>query len=189
MTSIRLNEPAVEPISLTDMRAHLRLTGTEEDSVLAGFIKAARTHIEQSTRRALISQSWRLYLDAWPIGRIVKFPIAPVSSVDQVTIYDFDGAPTSLAADDWRLDRSNQPERLKIKVGAGLSASQLMAAEVDFTVGYGMSPEDVPEEFRQAIRLLVAHWFEHREAGTDMALASLPFGLDRLLSTARVPLL
>ncbi|MEP3049678.1 MAG: head-tail connector protein [Roseibium sp.] len=189
MTSIRLTEPAAEPVAVAEMRDHLRLCGTEEDTVVESFLKAARSHIEQATRRALITQSWRLYLDAWPIGRLVRFPVSPVISIDQVTVYDFDGAPSILTSDDWRLDRSTQHERLKIKLGAGLPTSQMMAAEVDFTAGYGAASTNVPEEFRQAIRLLAAHWFEHREAGSELATASLPHGLDRLLSTARIPLL
>lgn len=189
MTSIRLADPATEPVSVEEMRAHLRLNGSEEDASLLGFLNAARSHIEQSTRRALISQSWRLYLDAWPVGRIVRLPVSPVQSVDQVTVYDLDGNASQLDPSDWQLDRSAQPERVKISLGAGLPASQMMAAEVDFTAGYGAATADVPEDFRQAVRLLAAHWFEHREAGSELAVASLPQGLDRLLSTARVPLL
>lgn len=189
MTSIRLTEPALEPVTVDEMRTHLRLNGSEEDTSLLGFLKAARSHIEQSTRRALISQTWRLYLDTWPEGRIVRLPVSPVLSVDQITVYDLDGNASQLSADAWLLDRSTQPERIKIKLGAGLPASQLMAAEIDFTAGYGAAATDIPEEFRQAVRLLAGHWFENREAGTDLAIASLPQGLDRLLSTARIPLL
>lgn len=189
MTSLKVTDAATEPVTVEEMRAHLRLTGPEEDAAIAGFIKAARSHVEQVTRRALIAQSWRLYLDAWPQGRVIRFPVAPVLSVQDVTVFDGNGVPDTLSPDVWQLDRSSVPERLKIKLGAGVPASQMMAAEVDFTAGYGNGPEDVPEEFRQAIRLLAAHWFENREAGTELAEATLPFGLDRLLSTVRVPLL
>jgi uncharacterized phiE125 gp8 family phage protein len=154
MTSIRLNDPATEPVAVEEMRAHLRLNGSEEDSSLSGFLKAARTHIEQATRRALISQSWRLYLDGWPVGRIVRLPVSPVQSVDQITVYDRDGNASQLQPSDWQLDRSAQPERVKIKLGAGLPASDMMAAEIDFTAGYGAAASDVPENFRQAVRLL-----------------------------------
>ncbi|GAA0784161.1 head-tail connector protein [Roseibium denhamense] len=171
------------------MRAHLRLTSTEEDTSLAGYIKAARSHIEQSTRRALIAQGWRLYLDAWPDGRVVRLPVSPVLSIDQITVFDLEGTPVALSPNDWTLDRSHHPERLKIKLGAGLPASKMLAAEIDFTAGYGPAAEDVPEDFRQAIRMLAGHWFEHREAGSELSVATLPHGLDRLLSTARVPLL
>jgi len=189
MTSIRLTDPAVEPVSVEEMRAHLRLNDSAEDGSLLGFLKAARTHIEQATRRALISQSWRLYLDGWPAGRVVRLPVSPVQSVDQITLYDTDGNASQLAPADWQLDRSAQPERVKIRLGAGLANSAMMAAEIDFTAGFGASAAMVPEDFRQAVRLLAGHWFEHREAGTDLAVASLPQGLDRLLSTIRVPLL
>lgn len=189
MTSIRLTDPAVEPVTLDEMKAHLRLTTADEDETLEGFVKAARLHVEQSTRRALIQQQWRIYLDGWPVSRIVKLPVSPVISVDEVTVFDPDGNPSALSGEDYRLDRSARPERLRIRLGAGLPASQMTAAEVDFTAGYGLLPEAVPQDCRQAIRLLAAHWFERREAGGDAAMMSLPHGLDRLLSTARVPLL
>lgn len=189
MTSIRLTDPAVEPVTLDQMKAHLRLTTTDEDAILADFVQAARIHIEHSTRRALISQQWRVFLDAWPVSRIVRLPVSPVISIDQVTLYDFDGTPSTLQPEEYRLDRSARPERLRINVGAGLPASQMMAAEIDFTAGYGLTPDIVPQDCRQAIRLLAAHWFERREASSEQAMMSLPHGLDRLLSTARVPLL
>jgi uncharacterized phiE125 gp8 family phage protein len=39
----------------------------------------------------------------------------------------------------------------------------LNAYEVFFTAGYGDEPEDVPAPIRQALLMLVAHWFERRE--------------------------
>ena len=39
--------------------------------------------------------------------------------------------------------------------------------ELDVEVGYGDAPADVPEPLRQAIRLLVAHWYENRGADRD----------------------
>lgn len=189
MTSIVVTPPAGEPVTVADMRAHLRLTGPDEDAILAEFLVAARHHVERSTRRALITQAWRLYLDAWPDGRIVRLPVAPVQSVDQITVFASDGIGQALDAGDWTLERGGEPVRLRIKPGAGGPSAGLNGVEIDFTAGYGAAASDVPASYRQAIRLLAAHWFEHREAGMDTAMASLPHGLDRLLSTVRVPLL
>ena len=36
--------------------------------------------------------------------------------------------------------------------------------EIDFIAGYGSAGADVPQPLRQAIRLLVTHWFENRSA-------------------------
>jgi len=35
--------------------------------------------------------------------------------------------------------------------------------EIDFTAGYGAAASDVPAPLRQAVLLLVAHWYENRE--------------------------
>lgn len=189
MTLAIITPPAAEPVTIADLRAYLRLSGSEEDTLLADLIAAARGHVEQATRRALITQGVRVYLDRWPAGRIVRLPVAPVASVEAVTVYDADGVPNVLDPADWQLDKVSAPARLKVALGAGGGARSLNGIEIDFTAGYGADPESIPAPFRQAIRLLAAHWFEHREAGTELAMASLPHGLDRLLSTYRVPLL
>jgi uncharacterized phiE125 gp8 family phage protein len=186
MTYAVVTPPAVEPVTVEDLRAHLRLSGTQEDGQLAGLIKAARSQVEQETRRALIRRRLRLYLEYWPLGRVVMLPVAPVLSVVEIIAYDLQGNGTPLAPEDFSLDRSASPARVRIKPGAGMPSHQLLGIEIDFDAGYGDGPEDVPNQMRQAVRLLAAHWFENREAGTDLAMASLPHGLDRLLSVNKV---
>ena len=189
MTATRVIEPAVEPVSLAEMKAHLRLTSTAEDALLDQLISSARAQVEQETRRALITQSWRLYLDGWPVGRVVQLPVAPVQRIDQILIFDEDGVPHSLEETYWRLDKSTSPARIRVKPGAGLPSSAVMSIEIDFTAGYGAAASDVSADLRQSVRLLAAHWFEHREAGAELAMASMPLGLDRLLAASRVRLL
>lgn len=186
MTSVLIAPPASEPVTVADMRAHLRLPGNAEDVLLADLVAAARHHIEQETRRALISQGWRHYLDLWPEGRVVALPVAPVLSVETVTTYDLDGNPHVMDPADYVVDLGTCPARLRVRVGGGLPSAQLLGVEIDFTAGYGTHASDVPAPLCQAIRLLAAHWFEHREAGIEIACASLPHGLDRLLSVNRV---
>jgi len=189
MTSSLITAPATEPVSVAEMKAHLRLVSNAEDALLGDLITSARKHVERTTRRALISQGWRLYLDAWPPGRVVRFPVAPVAAVDQILVFDAGGVGQLLPADGYRLDRSSEPARLRVKPGAGPSLSAMIGVEVDFTAGYGPHAADVPADLRQAIRLLAAHWYEHREAGGEAVEGILPFGVDRLLAATRVPLL
>ncbi len=59
--------------------------------------------------------------------------------------------------------------------------------EVDVTCGYGDAGEDVPEPLRQAIRLLVAHWYENRGVvAVDQAIAMLPQTVAALIAPYRV---
>ncbi|WP_417684649.1 head-tail connector protein [Roseibium sp.] len=186
MTSTLIAPPGVEPVTVADMRAHLRLTGPQEDALLSELVVAARQQVERETGRALIAQGWRLYLEHWPVGRIIQLPVAPVIAVTEITAYDHDGNAHVLDAGDYALDRSVTPARVRVKVGAGVSSSSLNGLEVDFTAGYGETAEDVPVTLKQAIRLLAAHWFENREAGTQAVQGSLPHGLDRLLAVNKV---
>ena len=58
--------------------------------------------------------------------------------------------------------------------------------EIDFTAGYGSSGVDVPQPLRQAIRLLVTHWYENRSAvvlGDDAS--ATPLGYRELVAPYR----
>ncbi|MXN65708.1 hypothetical protein GR183_12405 [Stappia sp. GBMRC 2046] len=187
MTFIITTPPAVEPVTLDDARAQVRVTSTQEDDLLTRLIETARQHVERTIRRALITQGWRLYLDDWPPGRVVRLPVTPVQSITSVTMFDADGMPLVLNLGDYDLDGISAPARLKVMAGVGASSRMLNGIEIDFTAGYGDAAANVPAPLRQAILLLVAHWYEHREAGIDAATASIPFGFDALIAGYRVP--
>ena len=112
MTLFRTVEPAVEPITLAEAKAHLRIAHDSEDDLLSGLIRAARQEVEQATGSALIEQSWRLVLDAWPEGNVVQLKRSPVRQVLSVTVFDADGAASVLAPQDYQLDAMSSPARL-----------------------------------------------------------------------------
>ncbi len=72
MTATLLTGPALEPVSLADVKAHLRVDHDDDDALLTAAIVAARVHVESATRRVLIEQEWRIYLDRWPRKRILR---------------------------------------------------------------------------------------------------------------------
>lgn len=186
MTAIVTTPPAQEPVTLEEARAHLRVSGTEEDTLILRLIAAARQHLERVARRALVTQGWRLYLDAWPPGRIIRLPVAPVQSVDSIMVYDGDGLPVALDAADYRLDGPAEPPRLRVVAAAPVGVSGFNGIEVEFTAGYGMDGAAVPPTLRQAILVLVAHWFDGRAAGFDLATAGVPAGWSALLAPYRM---
>lgn len=59
--------PLIEPLTLTEAKLHLRVSGTDEDTLITNLISAARVQAENICRRAFITQSWTLYLDAFPL--------------------------------------------------------------------------------------------------------------------------
>ena len=88
MPSILLTAPAVEPLTLAEAKAYLRVETPDDDDLIAALIAGARIHVEAETRRALITQSWRLSRDAWPPdGRLSVLP-APLQTLTAVRVYD-----------------------------------------------------------------------------------------------------
>lgn len=160
MHPILVAEPAVEPIALADMKRYLRIDGDDEDEVVATLVAAGRLTVERATRLALVEQTWRVRLAAWPHGRAVRLPVFPVLSVEAVRVHAMSGGPTSLAPDLYRLDLSCDPARLLVDAAAPESGRD--GIEIDVLCGFGATGAAVPEPLRLAIRRLVAWWFEHR---------------------------
>lgn len=66
MPSRQTTAPSVEPVSLIEAKAHLRVDVTDDDGYISALIVAARQAAETITRRALITQSWAVTLDQFP---------------------------------------------------------------------------------------------------------------------------
>lgn len=188
MTAALITPPALEPVSLEDAKAHLRLDSDDDDALVSAAIVAARVHVEALTRRVLIEQGWRAYFDAWPRRRLVSLPVAPLISVEAVTVYDENGDATVVSADDYEVDAITVPGRLLLLSSVPAAVGRAInGIEVDLTAGYGASSVNVPAPLRQAIMMLVAHWYEHRGAvGHDLAGSAPPHGFHALIAPYRV---
>ena len=165
MTPILLAGPALEPLSLEEMRLFLRLETSEEDGLVLSLIKAARNAVEQGAKRALIAQKWRIRLSRFPReGRIV-LPLSPVLSLDDMRTFDTLDNAVSLDMELFDLDGSV----VSVRAGSLPADGWAAGVEIDLTAGFGPQAEDVPESLRQAMRMLVAHYYAHRTDGLHEA--------------------
>lgn len=156
--------PAAEPISLAEVKAHLRVDAGDEDALLSALIVAARTFIERTLGVALITQGWSYFLDFWPRAGCITLPIRPVQAVGAVKVHDGGGGSVTLDMASYAVDVLSDPARLVLTGALPPAPSRaLNAFEVAFTGGYGDEAGDVPGPIAQALKLLVAHWFERRE--------------------------
>lgn len=157
--------PSAEPISLEEAKAHCRVDGDAEDTLIASLVLAARLHIERCLDVALISQSWSLYLDQWPERGPVELPLAPLLSINAVRLYGPTGSSMTLDPSLFDVDAYSRRPRLSRREGQSwpLPGRCVNGIEIAFTAGYGPDPEDVPMPLRLAIKMLVAHWHEARE--------------------------
>lgn len=163
MALVLKTAPASEPVSLAEAKAHLRVDSDHEDALIGQLIAAARLYVERALGLALITQGWSYFLDAWPRSSCVALPISPVQSVASVTLHEASGGAVEVMPESYAVDVLSKPARLLFKAAPQLLPRELNAFEIAFTAGYGDEAEDAPQPIRQAILLLVAHWFERRE--------------------------
>lgn len=185
MTLFRTVEPAAEPVTLADAKAHLRIAHDSEDALLQGLIRAAREDLERATGIALLDQSWRLALDRWPSQGCVLLNVHPVRAVLSVTAYGTEGEASLIDPAAYQLDTLSRPARLHfdarpepLRVFNGI--------EIDFTAGYGEAGTDVPDLLKRAILLLVGHWHEFRAHFEPAEQpVSYPAAYERIVSAYR----
>jgi uncharacterized phiE125 gp8 family phage protein len=185
MASILLTPPAVEPLSLAEAKAFLRVETADDDSLIAALIAAGRIHVERQAGLALITQGWRLVLDCWPEnGRIALRP-TPVRALIAARVFDFDGEGRAVDLRPFVLDATTsvlsfRPWTLPMptRIAAGI--------ELDVAAGFGDAAADVPEPLRQAVRLFVAHWYENRGVVGGMQGAPLPPNAAALVAAYRM---
>ena len=188
MATVLINGPSVEPISLAEAKAHLRIDVSSEDTLIQSLIMASRLHIEAALDLALVTQTWRYRLDAWPRSRALAMPMRPVQSVTAVTIYALDDSSAAIDPTDFILDGEANPARLVWRGSQTLPMPGRVAngIEIDFIAGLGDAASDVPQPIRQALLLLVAHWYENREPVEIGGSATpIPPGVSELLSPYR----
>ncbi len=188
MALILNSGPSVEPISLDEAKAHCRVDGIAEDTLIASLILAARMHIERSLNVALIEQGWSLYLDAWPDRAWVDLPLAPVIGLEAVRLYSPSDSFVTLNAGLFLLDGAGIRPRLVRREAQAwpLPGRSANGIEIAFIAGYGSAADDVPMPIRLAIKMLVAHWYEMREPVLPSEAAQpLPLGIASLIAPYR----
>ncbi|MBI3275797.1 MAG: phage head-tail connector protein, partial [Methylocystis sp.] len=168
MTPILLAGPLVEPVSLADAKAWLRLDTSDEDDLVAALIVSARMTLEAYTRRFFITQNWRIKLDAWPITlrertpATLAIPFAPLQSVAAIRVYDAANAAQVLDQATYLAPAAPDRARVSFVTQPPTPARLSDGIEIDVVVGYGAPATDTPEPLRRAILMLVAHWHENR---------------------------
>ncbi len=182
MTIIDLSPPVAEPLTLAEVRAHLRLDTDDEDELLLSLITVAREHLEQETGLVLAVRNFRLCLDAWPDDGILTIARGPVRQVTDVTVYDGEGEATAVPLDGHLLDGEARPARLWLR-DVPAPGRVLNGIEVEFVAGFGESGAEVPDTLKRAMLVQIGAMFACRGVVAPEAQpAVVPPGYDRLIA-------
>lgn len=191
MTLKLITAPATEPVTASEAKSHLRVDTTADDTLIGTLITAARQHVENHLRRALITQTWELVMDAFPAGDVIRLPRPPLVSVTSIKYTDEDGNESTFSSAAYVVDTDSTKGRVVLKSGETWPSDTLAAANgvrVRYVAGYGEASA-VPRPIRQAILLLIGTLYENRESvlvAQGVTVAQLPFGVEALLMPYRI---
>ena len=170
-------------VSLTDLKGYLRVDHTAEDTYIQNLRQSAINWVEEYCSIKLGSYTGKGYLDYFVSSTIPVGPVTALSSVDYKASSD---TYTSLPTGQYYYDLESEPARIRFHNTPNLYEYALARVRVTFTVGYAES--EVPAPVVQAMRMLVAHWYESRMAvvSTGAIPRSLQLGVEALLSPYRI---
>jgi uncharacterized phiE125 gp8 family phage protein len=190
MTYKQLEAPDTEPVTLSEAKLHLRETGTDQDTLITSLIQTAREYVENKTGRALMPQTWDLYLDEFidddDIGMGIEQEITiyrpPFSSLVHIKYTDYNGDLQTMDAADYQLDDNSEPARLTPAYGEIWPSTLeiLNAVNIRFIAGY-QDADSVPAPIKSAMLLIIGHLFENREAVTAGQAIEPPLAVSALL--------
>lgn len=167
-------------------------TNTTEDPELVRWIRSAREHIEKITGRALITQTLDLMLPCFPACAVLELPRAPLQSVTSVKYISSDGTETTWDAGNYVVSTGSDydPGRLALAYGVSwpsFTPYPLDPVRIRYVAGYGASGASVPTNLRDAMLLLVGHWYANRETViTGTISKQLEFTVDALVGNYRL---
>lgn len=192
-----ITAPTAEPVTLAEARAHLKEPEVSDDPMIVAMITAARERAEAETRRQLMSATWDLHLDAFPVEDVIVLPRPPLQSVTHVKYYDADGVQQTLSSALYHVDAVSEPARIVLVDGEDWPDTEERpnAVTVRFVAGYqdaydvpAATAATVPAAIRQWLLLQVGAMYENRQAADGGAMAAttvLPF-VDALLDPYRL---
>jgi len=175
--------PSNTVLTLEEIKEYLRLDtdDTSEDALLLRLEATAVSFVEKYTSRTLLTTQFITYrdnffgfgyayagyyygsnnycYDYWLLRK------SPLQQVDLVQYYNTDNVLTTVDSDIYYNTFENDYSKILLNNGYQFPTDiimKLQAIQILFTAGYGDTGEDVPQELKEAILMLIAGMYENR---------------------------
>lgn len=169
-------------ITVAQLKEHLRVDHTDEDTLIEAYRDAAIAWIEDYCNTRLGDVTAVGYIDFF---YNVRLPIGPVNSITSVQYTDTANTTQTLATAKWWADIKTKAARITFDSVPDLYDDTFNAVQVNMTVGYAEAT--IPKPMITAIRWMVAHLYEQRQPVVAGTIATkLPLGLYAILNPYRV---
>lgn len=210
-----IDGPVVEPVTLAETKKHLRVDSDlqEEDALIEDCIIAARLSLEDKYKIRLVTQTVELRMDyfgeqqdhtsygwwgwnslysyrgiwGWPWWNAIEVQ-PPLQSVTSIQYYDPENQLQTFPADSYDTARKQSNPAFIFPLPGKqwpLTAPRPDAVIVTYVAGW-TDPKKVPLDIKQALKLLIGHFYNNREQfvlGTVRTKAvEMPWGVDALMA-------
>jgi len=202
-------------ISLEKLRQQCELVAIDGDSdadshpddeLLIAYLDAAIEHAEDFTGLAIALRTYEMALDSFPwssawTSRGIELPRPPLIRIDSFFATAAGSEGELDEGDDYLVDDYRTPARIVPVTSWPSMTRATNALKIRFTAGY-MTPayeeasdfsasdyagaQQLPAAIRQALLLMVRHFWEHRSDSVDKTLATIPNGFKDLLRPKKV---
>ena len=180
--------PTTQPINIAETKKHLRIEHSDDDVLIDSLIKTAIAYVDVkgALGKAMITQTWREWYSPNPTQIVVS--LGPVQSVSAIKYYDADNTLQTDTLSNYLVLGTSS--RTTIKPKSGFTWPTTFARDdaiaIEYVIGYGNSDTDIPATIRQALLMLVAHYYENRENELIGTISkTLPFGFEDLINIER----
>tara|TARA_R100001594_G_scaffold40312_1_gene72141 strand:- start:3487 stop:4005 length:519 start_codon:yes stop_codon:yes gene_type:complete len=152
-------------LTTAELKAQMRVDSSTEDTLIDGYGSAAQKYIEDRTRQTATTSQWQIETRAY----VITLPIGNLTGIVAVDAIDKTGAVSAVT--DYRINSTTS--LATVVIGSGV-------AEADFRIRWNAETAN-PEQMKQCIAMLAAHWYERRESVVSGTIsAPAPHGLDML---------
>lgn len=168
-------------ISTDSVKDHLRVEHTVDDTLIGSLRDAACEWVESYTLGKIGSRTGISYANAWNTEAILAHPF----EVTAVKYYNASDVKTTMPTTDYHVDTISRPGLVKFMEQPTLQDDAYNRVHIELTVGWTVA--NVPDSIAAAVKLLVGHWYEHRQAEVVGTISSsLKLGVEALLAPHRI---
>lgn len=190
--SISTGGPEIEPLEVQEVKDNLRITWDDDDTRLQNLITSARLWCEGYTNRSFIKQTRTQYMDAFwqPKGldrssiELLQGPLLDVSGVTVISVkyYDENDDLQTLDASEYWISAKGAIPKIRIKNSWPSTMVRDEAVEIEYYAGYGTTAASVPQYFKDAMHMYIAHCYENRVPElAGVSISTFEMGIKRLL--------
>ena len=154
-----LEKPESTPVSLPEMKEHLRVLENDEDQLIEAYMRAATEYCETIENKHYLTTKIKLLLDE--IEQVIRLPRPPLQSLEKIEYQKVDGTIEVLDPDNYVVDESGYFGYVRLINGLPSGLADKNKLQITYTAGYKES-DDVPYKVKSAIKFLTAHYWSQR---------------------------